>query len=189
MAGETEFEDILIKHGILKDPKELAERKDQHVFDMNEKSCDEEDAKDTEGDDDYFEQYRVKRMAELCAATNKVAEISRPEFVEKVTEASKTKPVLVHLYNDSVESSLVLKQNIQTLATQYPMVGFVEILASRCIPDYPDDLVPTILYYRNGNMLQKVTRFDPNNLATFLNAMVVDNKNSRSNSNSNNIND
>lgn len=171
MAGETEFEDILIKHGIIQDPEANKPKEEQHVYSTKDTVSHSEEDEDFSNDEDFFEQFKQKRMAELSAA-NEVMEISRPDFVKEVSEASKTKPVIVHLYNDTVEASAILKRDIRMNAKNYPQIKFVEIVASRCIPDYPDALVPTILYYYQGILQQKVTNAKPDGLCKFLNTIV-----------------
>ena len=171
--GKTEFEDILIDHGILKAPEQPAPE-EQVVYDTSNKY--ERDPADIDDDEDidddaFFEEYRRKRMAEM-RQNCQVTEISRPDFCKEVTEASARCPVIVHLYNDSVEESVLLKQRIRTAASQYPRIKFVEIVASRCIPDYPDGLVPTILYYRDGNVVQQVTKAKPDGLTAFLDVIM-----------------
>lgn len=175
MAGETEFEDILIKHGIIEDPEEKLPKEEQHVYstkdDRSDRDIDSNEDDDL-GDDDYFEEYKQKRMAELSSPNNEVVEISRPDFIKEVTEASNQRPVIVHLYNDSVDASALLKKHIRDNSKKYHQIKFVEIVASRCIPDYPDTLVPTIVYYHKGSMVQKVTNAKPEGLVKFLNTIL-----------------
>lgn len=171
MAGETEFEDILIKHGIIQDPEANKPKEEQHVYATKDEKSSQDEEDDELVDDDFFEAYKQKRIAELSTA-NEVIEISRPDFVTEVTEASKSRPVIVHLFNDSVEASAILKRDIRQLARKYQQIKFVDIVASRCIPDYPDALVPTILYYHQGSMVQKVTNAKPEGLTNFLNTIL-----------------
>jgi len=42
------------------------------------------------------------------------------------------------------------------LAAVHPSTKFISIPASLCIPNYPDKNVPTLLIYRDGEMLGNV---------------------------------
>jgi hypothetical protein len=176
MAGETEFEDLLIQHGIIADPQKPEAKEEQHVYSITDNSTSTIESgteNEEEDEDDYFESYRQRRLAELKeSSSNQVHEISRPDFVKEVTEASHHRPVVVHLYQDSVEESAVLKRDMRQLSGQFGQIKFVEIVASRCIPDYPDALVPTILYYYKGSMVQKITKAKPDGLIAFLNTIM-----------------
>ena len=115
--GKTEWEDILIEKGIINAPPEAVQNHHPDiVYDISNKEKDEVDLL-FEEDDLFVNEYRcdsngkctfshnflrtkrleeMKRFKEGCFGT--VEEISRVDFVREVTEASKTHPVLVHLY-------------------------------------------------------------------------------------------
>ena len=44
----------------------------------------------------------------------------------------------------------VLKACMQDLAAQYKYVKFLTILSTECIPNYPDENLPTLLVYHDG---------------------------------------
>ncbi len=44
----------------------------------------------------------------------------------------------------------VLKACMQELAGQYKYVKFLTIPSAECIPNYPDENLPTLLVYRDG---------------------------------------
>jgi len=41
-------------------------------------------------------------------------------------------------------------QSIEELAVRYTATKFVKIISTDCIPNYPDQNVPTLLVYNNG---------------------------------------
>jgi hypothetical protein len=42
------------------------------------------------------------------------------------------------------------------LAAAHPSTKFLSIPATQCIPNYPDKNVPTLLIYRNGDMVGNI---------------------------------
>ena len=115
--GKTEWEDILIEKGIINPPPEAVENHHPDiVYDISNMEKDEVDLL-FEEDDMFVNEYRYKEnqnmyMAQFCfrhkrlqemkriqeGCFGSVEEISRVDFVREVTEASKTHPVLVNLY-------------------------------------------------------------------------------------------
>jgi hypothetical protein len=57
-GGATEFEDALIKHGILKAPVNQKAAEPEIVYNLKDKSSDIEELDDIEDDDDFFKKYR-----------------------------------------------------------------------------------------------------------------------------------
>lgn len=55
----------------------------------------------------------------------------------------------------SVPACTLINNFLPQVAQQYPAVKFVKSLAQLCIPNYPDDNLPTIFIYRNGEMKTK----------------------------------
>lgn len=99
----------------------------------------------------------MKRFKEMQQAASKekygeVTQISKPDFVKEVTEASKECPVIVHLYNDSIPACKLMSRHLSELARRYKAVKFLKIVADQCIPNYPDRNVPTLLVYVNGDI-------------------------------------
>ncbi|CAO3651945.1 unnamed protein product [Cunninghamella echinulata] len=81
-----------------------------------------------------------------------VTQISKPEFVKQVTEASKECSVVVHLYQEYIPACQLMNQHLVSLAEQYKQTKFVKIIADQCIPNYPDRNVPTLLVYGQGDI-------------------------------------
>ena len=46
----------------------------------------------------------------------------------------------------------VINEHIRCLANKFPMVKFIKSLAGLCIPNYPDQNLPTIFIYHNGEL-------------------------------------
>lgn len=126
---------------------------------------DELDELEDEEDEEFLEQYRQKRMKELSALTQRsihgsVYPISKPEYSREVTEASSKGPVFVNLTSPSSSNveSRVLSQLWRQAAQEYGDVKFCEIRANQAIESYPDRNCPTILVYKNGEIVkQEVT--------------------------------
>lgn len=97
-----------------------------------------------------------------------VIELSRPDFVQEVTEASKSHFVFLHLYQDSLEACQLIKRAYQSLAPKYAKFKFVQIVSTRCIENYPDAHLPTILVYKDGNVFSQLLRATPEQLELFI---------------------
>jgi thiol-disulfide isomerase/thioredoxin len=99
----------------------------------------------------------MKRMKEMQEISSKekygeVRQISKPDFVKEVTEASKECAVILHLYNDTIPACKLMARHLSQLAQRYKAVKFLKIVADQCIPNYPDRNVPTLLVYVDGDI-------------------------------------
>ncbi|RAH42085.1 phosducin family protein [Aspergillus brunneoviolaceus CBS 621.78] len=170
---DTEWNDILRKHGIIpekpKDPEPLiqealieAERK-AYENRLEDKDLDELDELEDEEDEAFLEQYRQKRLAELStlqqtSVHNQVYPLQKVDYAREVTEASNSCFVLVHLSSSTggnVESQR-LTELWRTLAAKYGDIKFCEIRANMCIEGYPERNTPTILVYRNTEIKRQL---------------------------------
>ena len=131
-----------------------------------------EDDPDLEEDDEYLEQYRAQRIEALKAEAGKpqygsLVEIQRPEFEIEVNRAPKNVIVVISLYQNqyaclslillySVPESLLLIQILEEVARKHPHVKFIKMVATKCIENYLDIDVPGILFYQNGELLDKI---------------------------------
>ncbi|KAI8064603.1 thioredoxin-like protein [Gongronella butleri] len=167
--ADTEWNDILRARGILppKDEKSVDEIEDWFAEtlkakqdaekSLDNKTLDELDELEDEEDDRIIEEYRRKRLQEMHASAAKekygdVTQISKPDFVKEVSEASKDCYVVVHLYQDSIPMCKLMNQHLADLAREFKATKFVKIVADQCIPNYPDRNVPTLLVYGNGDI-------------------------------------
>lgn len=167
MAGKTEWEDALIKHGVRQAPvvgptQEELETMDQEnaamVDHLAGKSLAELDQLEDEYEDDVIETYRRRRLAELQADALKmkygfVTTISAQDFVPQVSEGSKQGAAVVcHLFARGNESCELFDQCMEQVAKKFANVKFTRILGSDAIRGFPDSNCPTILIYDKGDM-------------------------------------
>jgi hypothetical protein len=61
-----------------------------------------------------------------------------------------------HRLTPSVPLSQHLRPLLVRVAAAHPATKFLSIPAQLCIPNYPDKNVPTLLVYRDGEMLGQV---------------------------------
>jgi thioredoxin-like negative regulator of GroEL len=102
---------------------------------------------------------RLKRIQELQAAAARprfgtLDEISSNDFVLTVTEASHQYWVVCFLYKASHAGCQLLEECLVDLARQYPNTRFVKIISTSCIPNYPDQNLPTLLLYHDGGCVK-----------------------------------
>ncbi|XP_065877687.1 uncharacterized protein [Euphorbia lathyris] len=114
-----------------------------------------EDLEDDLDDDQFLEEYRKKRLAEMRVTAKvsrfgTVVPISGSDFVREVSQAPPDVWVVVILYKDGYQQCGVLLKCLEELATRYPATKFVKIISTDCIPNYPDCNLPTLLVYNNG---------------------------------------
>ncbi|KAE8160346.1 thioredoxin-like protein [Aspergillus tamarii] len=170
---DTEWNDILRKHGIIpekpQDPEPLiqealveAERK-AYENRLEDKDLDELDELEDEEDEEFLEQYRKQRLAELstlqkASLYNQVYPLQKVDYAREVTEASNNAFVLVHLSSSSsgnIESQR-LAELWRQLATKFGDIKFCEIRGNMCIEGYPDRNTPTILVYKDGEIRRQL---------------------------------
>ncbi|KAK9775122.1 putative Thioredoxin-like protein [Seiridium cardinale] len=171
--ADTEWNDILRKHGVIPEkppsPTPMIEeailegRRIAHENRLEGKDIDELDELEDLEDETFLESYKQKRMQELNNLTKKsihgsVYPLSKPDYQREVTEASKNGPVFVNLTSSmgtNVESR-VLSELWRQAAKEYGDVKFCEIQASKAIENYPDRNCPTILVYKNGDIVKQI---------------------------------
>jgi Phosducin. len=103
----------------------------------------------------------MRELAELQQKSihGSVYPISKPEWAREVTEASHQGPVFVNLTSpqgDANPESRVLSALWKQAAREYGEIKFCEIRADRAIENYPERNCPTILVYRNGDIIKQV---------------------------------
>ncbi|KAL2210008.1 thioredoxin-like protein [Sarocladium strictum] len=171
--ADTEWNDILRKHGVIPEkppsPTPMIEeailegRRLAHENRLEGKDLDELDELEDEEEEAFLEEYRKKRMAEMNEITRKalhgsVYPLSKPEYQREVTDASANGPVFVNLTSSmgtNVESR-VLSELWRQAAKEYGEIKFCEIRADQAIENYPDRNCPTILVYKNGDIIKQV---------------------------------
>jgi len=182
---DTEFNDALRKHGILP-PKEEAPRtpspppspslseqlEDLTVDELKLRAEDEHDS-DIEQHIAKLQRQRFEEMTreDRDARFGRVYPISREDYTREVTESSKQQEseegsegtgVVCFLYKPSHPASERTFEFIRSLAERYPQTKFVSIVGDKCIPDYPDRNLPTLILYRNGRMVDNLVAWGAN---------------------------
>lgn len=109
--------------------------------------------------------FRAKKLLQLQLQKSNhfgsITEISRNDFVSEVTETSKNHPVLVYLYQTAnINCQILAKWLTQHAAPSYPSIKFVQIQSTRCIQNYPDANLPTLLLYRLGTVQKQLLHAD-----------------------------
>ena len=68
--------------------------------------------------------------------------------------------MLLSLYQDYLEQSVLLNQILSQLAIKYPLVKFLKIVATKCIENFPDENVPMVICYKAGKLAFKMDSLD-----------------------------
>lgn len=167
---DTEWNDILRAHGIIPErPKsptaELEEAlgeavRKQHENRLENKTMAQLDELEDEEDEDFLEEYKMRRFQELQSLQAKakfgsVLHITKPEYEEEVTKASQNTYVLVHMSLQLAVQSRLLAHHLVTLAQKFPELKFTDIPASRCVENYPEANCPTWILYHKGNIVKQ----------------------------------
>lgn len=176
-AGRSEWEDALIKHNIIQAQtvQETQDDQDQRSAEQYQQSqqieqrmknasldgLDELEDDMPELDDRILQQYRAQRIADLTAMQARakfgtVTEIRADEFVAQVTDASKECTVIALLYRPGLEQCEPALAAFPHIARRHPEVKFIRIVASDAIANYPDRLTPTVLVYRNRDIVAQL---------------------------------
>ncbi|KAK7513258.1 phosducin family protein [Phyllosticta citriasiana] len=169
---DTEWNDILRKHGVIPEkppsPTPMIEealveaRRLAHENRLEGKDLDELDELEDDEDEDFLEQYRRKRMAELSTITkasvfNQVYPIQKPDYSREVTEASQKAWVFVLLTaSDSNVESRIAEELWRELARDFGDIKFCKIRGNLCIEGYPDKNCPTVLIYKGGDIKRQI---------------------------------
>ncbi|KAG0639113.1 thioredoxin-like protein [Tuber brumale] len=170
--ADTEWNDILRKHGVIPEkppsPTPIIEeailhaRELAHENRLEGKDLDELDELEDEEDEEFLAVYKQKRLAELSTLSQKsvhghVYHLQKPDYSRDVTEASKGSTVLVNMTSSNAESRL-LSALWRQAAEKFADVKFCEIAAGMCIEGYPDANCPTILVYKNEDIMEQIVR-------------------------------
>ncbi|KFX87928.1 hypothetical protein O988_09220 [Pseudogymnoascus sp. VKM F-3808] len=171
--ADTEWNDILRKHGVIPEkppsPTPMIEeailegRRLAHENRLEGKDLDELDELEDDEDDAFLEKYRMQRVMEMNALAQKakhgtVYPLSKPDYSREVTEASKNEVVLVNLTSGmgtNVESR-VLTELWRDAAREFGEIKFCEMKGDQAIEGYPDRNCPTILVYKDGDMVKQI---------------------------------
>jgi len=170
---DTEWNDILRKHGVIPEkppsPTPMIEealqeaRRLAHENRLEGKDLDELAELEDDEDEDFLNQYRQKRMAELSTISsksvyNQVYPLQKPDWSREVTEESQKAFVFVLLTSSqgmNVESRVMIEM-WRELAHSFGDIKFCQIRGDLCIEGYPDKNTPTILVYKDGDIKKQI---------------------------------
>jgi len=156
---DTEWTDILKKHGIIKDEPKVDETQVEEIIPQNEKkdliNSDEDLLELDDDDEQIIREYRNKRMAEIKANLlvpqfGDVREITAPDYVEQVNKAGDNIWVVLFLYQPGNPECTQLSQIISQLAIKFKTTKFLKSIASLCVANFPESSLPAIFIYQNG---------------------------------------
>jgi len=132
---------------------------------MKKKSLDELDELEDDLDDNILSSYRSKRISEMKAQAAKekygaFKQISEKEFILEVSKADKDTWVVLHLFIHSKPACQVLNQCLDSLSKKHKTIKFLKIISRECIHNYPDSASPTIILYKNGDVVKQIVGID-----------------------------
>jgi len=165
-----EGKDVLCKEEIIPEKTTEPEVSKKTLATMNGKNIEEKQAvkdiflnpqqrEDYEDEEDEWMllEYRNKRVAEMRMPKEKstygsVMEITEPEYLKEVGEASEDGWVLLHLYKPSIDLCNLLNEHLDDLAIRFPATKFTRSNMTTSIPYYADESLPTILVFHERIM-------------------------------------
>ena len=113
---------------------------------------------DASADTDALEQWRAERLAQLkglAGGFGTLVLITREQFVAEVNRAGDGVGVVVFLHKPKHYPSAYMEVLLERLAAKHRAVKFCRIGHHDCIPDYPDANLPTLLMYRDDDLLRQ----------------------------------
>jgi len=168
---DTEWNDVLRAKGIIPDKPKENEISEDDIISMMEKTIkqksgvkeyedmtlDELAEFEDEEEERILEQYRRERMAQIKALQSKsnfgdVRDISAEDYVAQVNKAGEGIWVVLHLYKQGIPLCALINQYLVALAGKFPTVKFLRSISTTCIPNYPDQNLPTVFVYHEGEM-------------------------------------
>ena len=132
---------------------------------------DDDDVNDDDDEEDYafMASYREKRISEMILKSKSkreehakktfggVRRIERDEWTTEVTSSSYEIPVVVLLVKENNAACDRLEKVVEDLADKYrTKTKFVRADATEIIPNYPERNTPTIILYRNGDVVENI---------------------------------
>eukprot|EP00943_MAST-04B_sp_MAST-4B-sp1_P004150 g4150.t1 len=173
--GETtEWEDILIKKGIIEEKEEnRLLREEKELQKLVEEAVEEFDPLENQSlkkldklaneseeysDDRIIEEYRKKRIEALkqkkqaARFGNGVKHIKKSDFVREVTDASQKNWVVLLLFKDPHDECAVLGNCMEVLSKKFSNVSFLRIVSTECVENFPDKNLPCLIMYHKGEM-------------------------------------
>lgn len=100
-----------------------------------------------------------------------VMQISKPDYQRHVTDAKH--PVVLFLFQDYLPVCKLVGQHLMTLAPIHKHVSFLKIVATQCIPGYPDKNCPTILIFNGGTLQLQLVGIQKMGTITLLETVLL----------------
>jgi hypothetical protein len=135
-------------------------------------SDDDKKPKELDPDDpEFIRLYRERRMQELIASQRKTfgyyKSISASQFTEEIDcEVGSGAFVVIHLHQKYLAMSVRMNYALQKLSVKFPYAKFLRIKATEADAQYDDYALPTLLLYKNGDLVTSLIRVTdelPNN--------------------------
>ena len=144
------------------------------IFDERDDENDEND--EDEEEEAFMKSYREKRIAEMIFMRKEEKEdekeeknnnvrrneymmhVSHEQWTKEVTEVSRSHPVLVLLTKENSKACYLLERVMEDVACKYrtSRTKFRRAEARDIIPNYPERNVPTLILYRNGDVVENI---------------------------------
>ena len=128
-----------------------------------------------EDDEEFMKSYREKRISEMVMRKEEKDEkerkndnvqrndevmmhVSHEQWTKEVTEVSRSHPVLVLLTKENSKACYPLERVMEDVARKYrtSRTKFRRAEARDIIPNYPERNVPTLILYRNGDVVENI---------------------------------
>jgi hypothetical protein len=111
-------------------------------------------------DEDSLAFYRKKRLAQLKEQQKRnrfgsLYPVTQTDYKRAVTEASNETHVVVHLMENGSEACSLLNRCLEEVARRFSAIKFVKIMAQEAIANFPRKKCPTVLVYKDGNILSQ----------------------------------
>jgi hypothetical protein len=142
----------------------------------DDENDDDENDEDDEDEEAFMKSYREKRIAEMLFMQKEEKEdekeeknndvrrneymmhVSHEQWTKEVTEVSRSHPVLVLLTKENSKACYLLERVMEDVARTYrtSRTKFRRAEARDIIPNYPERNVPTLILYRNGDVVENI---------------------------------
>jgi len=171
---DTEWNDVLRQKGIIPQKKTvekevteeqivsmlegtIQERTGAGKVELDKLTLDELDELEDDEEERVLAEYKSKRLLELKShlARSKfgsVLEISAQDYVAQVNKAGEGVWVVLHLYKQGIPLCSLINQHLSLLSAKFPTTKFIKSISTVCIPNYPDQNLPTLFVYFEGVM-------------------------------------
>lgn len=142
----------------------------------NERDDENDENDEDEEEEAFMKSYREKRIAEMLFMQKEekedekeeknnnvrrneyVMHVSHEQWTKEVTEVSHSHPVLVLLTKENSKACYLLERVMEDVARTYrtSRTKFRRAEARDIIPNYPERNVPTLILYRNGDVVENI---------------------------------